>query len=78
MKKLIILTMILTGCSDGLNASRILEADGVTEIEITGYQYFGCGKDDTVHTGFRGHKNTKKVAGVVCSGLFKGYTIRYF
>lgn len=81
MKKFIIagaLALGLAVCTDTPTAERILRQNGYTEIEMTGYQPFSCGKEDTYHTGFRakapggGH-----VAGVVCSAWLIGVTIRF-
>lgn len=82
MKKiaaLIAVTALLAGCSDDDTARRALEAHGYTNIEITGYKMFGCGKDDTYRTGFRAVSQAGTVVeGVVCSDLFKGATVRTF
>lgn len=55
MKKLIAIIAIasLAGCSAPERAKRVLDNSGYTEIEITGYSPFSCGKDDTFSTGFR-------------------------
>lgn len=51
---LALLTAItLAGCSDDLGARRTLADAGYADIEITGYQFFGCGQGDAFHTGFR-------------------------
>jgi hypothetical protein len=67
-----------TACVDEPGARRVLEADGVKDVRMIGYQYFRCGKDDSYSTGFAGVKNGLKVEGTVCSGFMKGYTVRYF
>lgn len=82
MKKLILLalaTFALASCTDADEAKRVLEAQGFKNIEITGYNFFGCSKDDTFHTGFIAiGQNGQAVEGTVCSGLiFKGSTIRF-
>lgn len=80
MKKLILVPFIilLSGCTDSSNAKRVLESSGYSSVQITGYRFFGCSKDDVQHTGFEAKGPTgKNVTGVVCSGLiFKGNTIR--
>ena len=56
-----------------------LYSAGYTDVALTGYAYFGCGKDDTFATGFRA-KNPQgnRVEGVVCCGFVgKGCTIRF-
>jgi hypothetical protein len=32
----------VAGCTDADNATRILEANGFSNIEITGYSWFSC------------------------------------
>jgi len=67
----------LAGCSDAKTAIRALEGAGYTEVETTGWSFFGCGENDTFKTSFKAKGPTgKPVAGVVCSGWLKGATIR--
>lgn len=68
----------IAGCTDDNVAIHALQASGFTDIKITGYSYFGCDKNDTFHTGFeaRGPRG-QFTEGVVCSGVFKGATIRF-
>lgn len=70
--------IVLVGCTDSTNAERVLKENGYSDITITGYKIFGCGKDDIQHTGFKAKGPTGiKTSGVVCSGLiFKGSTVR--
>lgn len=76
---LIACMLTLVACTDSKNATRILEDEGLTSVQITGYKWFACSKDDTYHTGFTAIKTGKQVNGVVCAGLFfKGSTVRYF
>jgi len=73
------LSLMLASCTSETDASRALTAQGFTNVEVTGYDFFACSKDDFYHTGFTA-KNTQgtKVTGTVCSGLlFKSATIRY-
>lgn len=72
---------LLAGCSDYDGARRVLEQQGLSEVNITGYRMWGCSSDDEVHTGFEA-KNIKgqKVSGIVCNGwgwFGKGYTVRF-
>lgn len=83
MKKFLaiaLLGMLCAGCSDPAVAQRTLENMGYTNIEITGWGPFaGCGQDDTFVTKFKAiSPNKKHVAGVVCSGWFKGATVRFY
>lgn len=77
MKKLI-LFLLLTACTNHTEAFRVLDQDGVTDVQITGYSWFACGHGDWYHTGFEGKRNGKPIHGTVCSGLFfKNSTVRY-
>lgn len=74
----LVLLLTLAACTNEQEARRVLEMDGVTDIEMTGYDWFGCSKDDQYHTGFTGIRNGHRIEGTVCSGLlFKRSTIRY-
>jgi hypothetical protein len=79
MKKMIIglVSVILVGCTNGPAATRALQGAGYTDIEITGFRFFGCHEDDFFRTGFKATGSTgKSVTGVVCGGLIKASTIR--
>lgn len=81
MKKLalVVISAVLFGCSANDEAYRILTSEGYTNVETTGYAFFGCSQGDTFHTGFTAMSpNNTYVTGVVCSGWFKGATIRRF
>ncbi len=82
MKKLLIVIAAvigLSGCTDADNATRILDDNGYTNIQITGYNWFGCSEDDFQHTGFTATGPTgKTISGTVCSGIFfKNSTVRF-
>ena len=81
MKKLIfaLVVALVAGCTAPKKATRLLESQGYTDVEITGYKFWGCSEDDRFHTGFRAKGVTgREVSGVVCSGLiFKGATVRF-
>jgi hypothetical protein len=73
----IVAAMILCGCTSSTDATKALKGAGYTDINITGYAWFECGKDDTFATGFTATGPTgEHVEGAVCSGFFKGSTIR--
>ena len=78
MKKLIIvIAILLSACTSPDKSFQALEAAGYKNIQMTGYSFFGCDEKDTFHDGFTAVGATgKPVTGTVCSGLFKGYTIR--
>lgn len=74
-----ILAILFSGCTNKDDAKKALVSSGFSDIQITGYNFFGCSKDDFYHTGFTA-KNVKglEVSGTVCSGLFfKNSTIRF-
>lgn len=74
----IFIAAFLAACSDADTARRAAESSGLTEVQTTGYRVFGCSDDDTFHTGFTAkNANGKHVSGVVCSGWFKGATVRF-
>jgi hypothetical protein len=68
----------LVGCTAESDARRALEGAGYTDIVLTGYGWFECGRDDTFATAFTATGPTgKRVSGTVCAGLLlKGQTIR--
>lgn len=76
-KILIFAALTLAGCTDEQEAIVAAEALGLTEVQITGYEFFGCGRDDSFSTGFVARSvSGKRVTGVVCSGIMKGATVR--
>lgn len=80
MKKVIVLLLavMLVGCTDSSTAKRVLQSQGFTDVRITGYKAFACSGDDTTSTGFTATSpNGTRVRGAVCGGLlFKNSTIR--
>jgi hypothetical protein len=76
---LCLLVAVFTGCTSRVDAEKALTSEGMTNIKVTGYDFFACSKDDFYHTGFTAvNVLGKSVEGTVCSGLFfKGSTIRY-
>lgn len=74
---LVISLLLLSACTQPDKSTRALEGAGYTEVQITGYNFFGCDEKDSFHTGFNAKgSNGKRVEGVVCGGWFKGATIR--
>lgn len=71
-KKIITIAAIvsLSACTDTQEAQHVLEAQGFSDVVVTGYRFTGCGKDDNVRTGFEATSiNGTPVTGVVCSGI---------
>lgn len=83
MKRILIsvaFVLFIVGCTDNENAQRILQQNGYTQIQMTGYNFFSCSESDTYHSGFRALSPDGKhtVTGTVCAGLFfKNSTIRF-
>jgi hypothetical protein len=75
---LVVALISAAGCTDPQSARKALLAAGYSNVEITGYDWFACSKDDTYSTAFRATGPTGvQVEGAVCQGLlFKGSTIR--
>lgn len=70
--------VVLAGCSSENEARRVLAGQGYTNINTTGYAFFGCDEKDDFHTGFEAiSPNGSRVEGVVCSGFLKGATVRF-
>ena len=79
MKKIIYILVLLalSACSNSEQATRALQGAGYKDINITGYSLFGCADEDYIRTGFKAiGPSGQQVNGVVCSGWFKGATIR--
>lgn len=79
MKKLLIISLLcLVACTrDPEFIKKILAAEGIKDVQLTGYSVLGCSDSDTFADGFRGTKNGIPIEGVVCSGAFKEPTVRY-
>lgn len=79
MNRVALLLVLLSGCSDTTRADRSLRAVGLEPVEFTGYEYFGCGNGDAVHTGFVArNQRGETVRGVVCCGFVgKNCTVRF-
>ena len=78
---IILLSCVLfTSCTNPKSAKKVLEQNGYSNVEITGYNFMACSKEDFYHTGFKA-KNIASgvfVEGTVCEGFwFKNSTIRF-
>lgn len=68
----------LFGCYRPDQAKEVLGKQGFTNIETHGWSPFGCGEEDTFTTKFSATSPIgEHVTGVVCSGFFKGATVRF-
>jgi len=74
------LVIALAGCTDAQNAHRVLSNAGYSDVQITGYQMFGCARE-TRRTGFTAKSPSGVyVSGIVCQDwgwLSKAATIRF-
>lgn len=74
-----IAALALGACSDPKGATRILEAQGYTDIRIEGYAwaFSGCGDTDTWRTKFTARgAGGREIRGIVCQGVFGPATVR--
>ena len=73
----IVMVLALSGCTSEKKADRVLAGSGYSNVQYTGYKWFSCSDDDFFHTGFVADGPTgNRVSGTVCSGFFKGNTVR--
>jgi hypothetical protein len=76
---IVIIGLVLCACTDETGATKALKDAGLTPVKVGGYAWLSCGsKDDVYATKFTA-KNIKgeTVTGAVCSGVFKGKTVRF-
>lgn len=52
MKKIILLMLLITSCTNPDGAKMFLEENGFSDIQITGYDFFADGDDEMTSTGF--------------------------
>ena len=80
MKRLLILgaVLALAGCEvSPTDANRALDANGLKDVNLTGYALWGCDEKDTYKTGFTATTaSDAHIRGVVCASIFKGATVR--
>lgn len=82
MKRILMATVLaltLAACTDADGALRTAENYGLTNVRVTGYSFWGCGRDDGWRTEITAtNSQGRSVRGVVCSGIFKGNTLRLY
>lgn len=80
-KTILIAAMALSVAACGTrseSAEQLLNQQGYTDVETTGYNMFSCSEDDNFKTGFTATApNGERVSGTVCEGLWKGKTVRF-
>ena len=75
---LLVAALLLSACTDEGAARKALAGAGFADVQITGYRWTGCAESDDFSTGFTAiGPHGDRVQGVVCSGWFKGATIRF-
>jgi hypothetical protein len=73
---LVVSAIIMASDSED-GAKRALEAHGFVEIQLTGYRWIGCNRDENYRMGFQAKDaKGKPVTGVVCRGLLTGGSVR--
>ena len=76
---IVLCVILLSSCSGASTSEILLEEQGYTNVEITGFNVFACNEDDIYRYNFTAtNPNGKQVKGVVCSAPLKGSTIRFF
>lgn len=80
MKKIFALSiaLLLAGCGEQ-DAKRAIEANGFTNVALTGFVWWGCGEHDSMfyNTKFSAIAvNGKPITGVACGGWLKSWTVR--
>ena len=83
MKKIILLMVasifMFSGCSDKDGVKSFLERQGYKYVTTESGNIFSCGKNDVYATKFYAkNPNGFDVTGVVCEGVLKGKTIRFY
>ena len=80
-----ILLMAVIGpvaCTDNASTRNLLQEQGYTNVQTTGYALWGCGRSDQYHTAFTATSPTGTgVSGIVCGGPWrgsKGSTVSFF
>lgn len=81
MKKVLFISIAviaLNSCTNEKSARKALLDSGYHPIEVGGYGWFDGSKDDVFKTRFKAYSpdSSRIVTGTVCSGWFKGSTVR--
>lgn len=76
---LLVVSLLLVGCSNPEGTTRTLQGMGMTDIDIKGYAFFGCSDREMFHTHFTAKgPSGNHVEGVACSSWLSGTTIRTY
>jgi hypothetical protein len=64
--------------TDKVGAAKAVASAGLTSVETGGYRWLSCDRNDRFRTGFTAiNAQGERVTGAVCSGFFKGNTLRF-
>ncbi len=80
MKKMILIAAILaTGCQvSQSDADKTFRAYGFTNVQLTGYSFFGCEEDNTFRSNFTATGPTgQPVSGAICCGWVFGCHLKF-
>lgn len=80
MRKFILFSLLvfLAACEEDERFRKTLDESGYTNVKLTGYAPFACGKDDDYGSKFEATNPAgKRVKGAVCCGFLKGCTVRF-
>lgn len=80
-KVLLLLLLVLAACARPTkDIERVLVGQGCEQIIDHGADilFSGCSDNDFYNNQFTCVKGGVAITGVVCSGFFKGFTIRYY
>jgi hypothetical protein len=77
MKVFLLTAILLIGCTRPEHTKALLESQGYSDVKITGFASWACGKEE-YSTGFRATNHFgKEVEGSVCDDLIEYSTIKF-
>lgn len=70
MKRVIVAVLLMIACTNEEGAARTLRVQGYKNVQLTGYDVWGCGEGDGTCTGFIAvASNGERVSGAVGCGI---------
>jgi hypothetical protein len=76
--RILLFCLFVVACTKDRESLDTLEAAGYSDVQLTGYNFFACSKEDEFHTGFVAYNpRGNPVTGTVCCGLYKGCSIEH-
>lgn len=67
---------LTTGCKKESDVAKYAKIEKWESYKTTGTCWFSCGEGDLYMTSFEATKDGERFSGCVCSGIFKGATLR--